>query len=295
MNTHWIPLIAGTGGHRAGGGSSTPDPVPLLFIFRGESNAGGKAPNADATAPELAARPAVQILDNSTLLLADLKIGHPGSNNLTGHIQLDGNDEHGMENQLGHWIENGDLGSRTVVYLCKTGQGGSTIPAWAIGVTTGYNAYATAQTRMAAAISEIQSATGQLPQVIMIQTIGINDGQTYQNSGNNPASSSSPANYKTALKQDIANYRADLLALGITQVPVMFLNFQFVDGSGTFGGAQDMAPYTTKVSEIPGEVSDFFAIDTTGLTTLDGLHLDYQSIKDAFDLAMNTYLANYSI
>jgi len=50
------------------GGATTPTPpvtsTPLLIVFFGESNSGGLADNSDATAPELAERSVVKILDN---------------------------------------------------------------------------------------------------------------------------------------------------------------------------------------------------------------------------------------
>lgn len=54
----------------------------LVFVFTGESNSGGVAPNSEATAEELASTSSVQILNNTTLKFEDLDIG---TNNLLDH------------------------------------------------------------------------------------------------------------------------------------------------------------------------------------------------------------------
>ena len=102
--------------------------VPVLVVFAGESNSGGLAANSYATSGELSIRtlPIWDNINNDGFDFLDI-----GTNNLLGHA---GNESysstaHGAELQLANRYDDGDFGDRTV-YLCKAGQGGTTIAAW---------------------------------------------------------------------------------------------------------------------------------------------------------------------
>jgi Carbohydrate esterase, sialic acid-specific acetylesterase len=114
-------------------------PGPLAFVFAGESNSGGVAPNRDATAAELAPRPAVQIMNlySGTFAFEPLDIGF---NNIIDHAGISTSPTyvpnpphgilvHGMELGLANAVEAGRFG-QSRVYLIKTGQGGSKIAEW---------------------------------------------------------------------------------------------------------------------------------------------------------------------
>lgn len=100
--------------------------VPLIIIV-GESNSGGYALNSELSSSELLARPAVQILNNNTLVFEDLQIG---VNNLIGHSGLSNGPTHGMESGLANSIESGLNWGVDQIHLVKTGQGGSQVSQW---------------------------------------------------------------------------------------------------------------------------------------------------------------------
>lgn len=106
-------------------------PTPsLIFVFTGESNSGGMAPNKNATSSELAPIPQVQILNNLTFKLEDLNIG---TNNNIDHWGLACCDTHGFELQLANSVKANAFAKNPQVYLVKTGQGLSTLSAWNVG------------------------------------------------------------------------------------------------------------------------------------------------------------------
>lgn len=154
---------ASLGGGGGGGGSDRQVP---LFVFIGESNSGGFAVNADLTAPQLAARPAVQILNNTSLTFEDLDIG---SNNLIGHNGLPTNATHGWENGLATQVEASEMEVDTA-YLVKCGQGGSKVIDWVAG-----GSYMTTATTRIAAAKALLRAGGLIPTTYVWMSIGIND------------------------------------------------------------------------------------------------------------------------
>jgi hypothetical protein len=134
-----------------------------LLIFTGESNSGGYALNSEL--PTQSARPAVQILNNSTLLFEDLCVG---VNNLIGHAGLLNGVTHGWENGLALAAEAGDWSG--AVHLVKTGQGGSVISQWDKAGAF----FTTMQERVSAAKALIR-AGGDVPLPFIGYSQGIND------------------------------------------------------------------------------------------------------------------------
>ncbi len=118
-----------------GGGSPTVAPTPtpttkkLLLIFNGESNSGGQVLNTSATPTELAVRPQVQILNNTSLLYEDLDIG---TNNTIGHFGIGCCTMHGWELEVANQVVANPSTYTDTLFLIKTGQGGSTIDQWKV-------------------------------------------------------------------------------------------------------------------------------------------------------------------
>jgi len=158
-----------------------------LVIFNGESNSGGTAQNNLLTAPELAVRSNVQILNNATLSTFDsLEIG---VNNLVGHTGITSAGRHGWENGLANAVFSGALESPA--YLVKTGQGGSVISQWDVG-----GAYFNTFTNRVNAAKGLLA--GQPHKTVIWYTQGINDAIAGTNI----------ATWKTATIQHIANLRS---------------------------------------------------------------------------------------
>jgi hypothetical protein len=151
--------------------------VPLILAI-GESNSGGQARNSALAAGDLAARAALKIFNNTSLVFESLDIG---TNNLDGHSGLDGVDDpedggsltldqtrHGWENGLAASAEAGIWDGQ--VYLVKAGQGGSKVQDWGDG-TGNWSAFTA---RFDAAVAAIR-ALGKEPQVYIWASIGINN------------------------------------------------------------------------------------------------------------------------
>lgn len=157
--------------------ATSPNPTPLnatptykyasLFIFTGESNAGGYAPNSYATAQELTATSAVNILNNNTYKFEPL---HIGFNNNIGHLGLD-NTTHGFELELSNLTKAGKFVD-SVIYLVKTGQGGSTIDQWDSTNASGYWQLLTRRIDSALAILKRNYI---IPNIYIIYSQGFND------------------------------------------------------------------------------------------------------------------------
>lgn len=221
-----------------------------LVIMTGESNSGGRGQNSSATAAELAARPVVQILNNSTLLYEDLDIG---ANNLLAHSGLESfsTAEHSIELELANqtasagWIKDR-------VYLCKTGQGGSIASNWLNNATT----YAkTFSERVATAMMLLEdSSIAYRPIVFM--SLGWNDGQQ----------GTAKATYKANVKSIHANMRS---VLGDSTVIVMTKFESPLDAYADINAAID---------EISAEDPLCVAISTAGFAG-SGAHWSYAGLK----------------
>lgn len=226
--------------------------LPLL-IFAGESNAGGLAVNADATAPELAARSSVRILDNTTLAWADLDVG---TNNLVGHFGLPDNATHGLEIGLANTVDAGRWpNSPPQIYLVKTGQGGSVIAEWATGHSSGY--WSTFLSRVNAAKGLLQTAgVGVTPIVFYSQ--GIND-----------ALLGVPTPVATWKSQTIAHLAKIRSELGAT-TPIYMTRF-----AAPPLAASDTA-YNVAMDEIAAADSYTKVLDTAALGIVNTHHWSYQ-------------------
>ena len=102
----------------------------LTFVFTGESNAGGQAPNSGATLDELASIREVQILNNNTFTFENLDIG---TNNNIDHWNMICCDTHGFELQLANSVKANAFTNNPQVHLVKTGQGLSILGDWNVG------------------------------------------------------------------------------------------------------------------------------------------------------------------
>lgn len=221
-----------------------------LVIMTGESNAGGRGQNSSATAEELAARPVVQILNNSTLLYENLDIG---TNNLLGHAGLESFEasEHSIELELANqaasagWI-------RDKVYLCKTGQGGSIASNWLNNATT----YAKTFSERVAIAMQLLEDNGIAYRPIVFMSLGWNDGQQ----------ETAKATYKANVKSIHANMRS---VLGDTTVIVMT---KFESPLTAY------ADINAAIDEIAAEDPLCVAISTAGFDG-SGAHWSYAGLK----------------
>lgn len=224
--------------------------VPL-FIFAGESNSGGRVPNASATAGELLPNPNVQIINNNNLLLEDLDIG---TNNLLGHTGLS-TVEHSWELQLANNSASGYLGYLPA-YLVKTGQGGAQIANLVNGGNyLGVNSWQLFKDRVDAAIAQIQvlyPAKTIVPMVFM--SIGINDGIL----GNNPVT------WRTAVEGYISDIRARYgatIPVIMTKIPATY------------------ATFNAQIDNITAADNRVLSVVTSDASMLDANHWDYAGQK----------------
>ena len=229
-----------------------------LFVFFGESNSGGLAPNSSATSQELAPRN-LQILNNNSFQFEPLDIG---TNNLIGHSQLEYAmyNSHGMELQLANKYDEGYFGSDEV-FLVKAGQGGSFIADWEAGDTN----YTTFLSRVNQAISLLNIAS---EDVYFMLSIGIN------NRGVNTPT----ATYKAGLKDLVQRVKVDL---NLTTYNLSIMKLDFVTNL-------NMTDYNQAITEVSSE-ENVQTFSTLGLTKIpDGYHLDYAGMKDACDAFLSS-------
>lgn len=246
-------------------------PAPILLIKAGESNSGGIAPNSSATAPELAPRTEIQLLNNTTLSsFYDLDIG---TNNLTGHAGLEytATASHGWELQIANRVAAGDFG-QIPIFMAFCGQGGTKIDQWAIGGT--YNSIQPYQlfiNRVNAARNLIIAQTGRTPQMYMLWSLGINDGGV----------GTSVATWKAGVKNVFNQMRTDL---GYTLPIVMTL----------FNDIPEGATYNTAMTEIASELTHMYAVSTAGATEIaDGYHWNYAGMKQVSNALTDVIINNY--
>lgn len=234
---------------------------PLLFVFFGESNSGGIAPNSSATLQELAPRN-LQIMNNATFQFEPLDIG---TNNLIGHIQLEYAmfNSHGMELQLANKYD-ANFFPNNEVFLVKAGAGGSKIADWNTGGTYYTNF-----------LSRVQNAIDLLfyenpINIKFMLSLGIND------KGVGTATSV----YKAGMKSLIQRIKTDFNLVGNFNLSIM--NLEFVTGIS-------MGDYLTTISDIATE-ENVKKFSTSGLTTIaDGYHLDYAGMKMATNNFLNSF------
>lgn len=213
-----------------------------LIVFTGESNSGGIAPNADATAGELAARPSVQIWDNDNGGFEDLDIG---TNNLLDHAGLTGtnDDTHSWELELANICATNGIRQ----YLVKTGQGGSTISQWNTGGTY--------YTKLTSRVNGAWDAIGKIP-VVFWYTHGIND----------RIAGTSSATFKSSVQTHIANLKSS------------FPGSKFIMMKNMTNNGNDV--YNTVIQEIADADADVDTIEVTSAGVQgDGNHYTYSGTK----------------
>jgi hypothetical protein len=239
---------------QGGGGPSAPLPDPWLLLFSGESNSGGFAVNADASAGELAAHADVQILNNTGLVFENLDVG---TNNLIGHFGLSDNATHGWEIGLANDAE-ADLWGTNPVYLVKTGQGGSVISQWNDGGT-----YDLAmEARVDAALGEL---SGTDVQKAIWVSFGINNALTH------PGLPS--ATWKPDVQAWITRLRAQIgdadCTVVLTELPV---------------NAASKRHYKSKLYPLARADANAYLVQTSDLALQgDGNHWTYAAMKTMAD------------
>ena len=224
-----------------GGGRFVP-----VFIFNGESNSGGQAFPGAATAHELGPRPEVQIFDNAGLAsYATLDIG---VNNMVDHSGIPPEwGTHGWELGLANSVENGEWWD-DVVYLIKTGQGGSTLSQWNEAGT--YWTKFLARTRSGLSLLRSQ---GKIPIIYVWYSQGIND-----------ANQSVPeATWVTETKAYHARLRRELGFVPIFMTKLISAGAAFNDSIDAMAVDDNM----------------LYPIEVTGATTGDEHHWDYAGMK----------------
>ena len=219
--------------------------VPV-FIFNGESNSGGQAFPGTATAHELGPRPEVQIFDNAGLAsYATLDIG---VNNMVDHSGIPPEwDTHGWELGLANSVEAGEWWD-DVVYLIKTGQGGSMISAWNEGGTWWTKFLA----RTRGGLSLLRSQ-GKIPIIYVWYSQGIND-------ANN---STVEATWVIDTKAYFARLRRELGFVPIFMTKLISAG----------------AAYNDSIDQLAVDDTMLYPIEVTGATTGDEHHWDYSGMK----------------
>lgn len=249
--------------------SAAPSGIPL-FIFAGESNSGGYAPNTDATAPELASRSEVQILNTTTLLFQNLDIG---TTNNMDHAGI-GSTTHGIELELANAVAAGRF-SQSTIRIVQTGQGGSNIQDWLVGSPTGFWTKWLARVNAAKAIYTSNGWT-MAPYVFYSQ--GINDfagNNTFGGAG----ATTDPATWKTRTIAHLAKMRTEL---GATTL-IVFTKFK-----------STYATFNAKIDEIVAADPYCRAIEAADDGTIwqaDGAHYSYTGYKNVAQLFIDEVLA----
>jgi hypothetical protein len=229
-----------------GGGSGSR--YVTYIVTNGESNSGGQAPNADATAPELAVRSAVQILNNNSLTFESLDVG---TNNNIGHFGLT-SVTHGWEIGLANQVEAGRF-MTSQVYLTKTGQGGATIEQLLKGHASGY--WDSLTKRVDSAFKYFR-ANDKVPATYLWYSQGINNG---------PTGHAQYVPWVNKTITHITNFRARY-----GNVPVIISSFEAMTGREDLN-----ASIRYVCSVLPG----VYNVTTTGLTLEDVNHYDYDALK----------------
>ena len=221
-----------------------PGQAKVLVVINGESNSGGYALNSEATAAELAPRPAVLILNNETLKSFDpLDIG---TNNLVGHTGLASSDTHGFELMLAERAERAPAKNRPV-YLVKTGHGGSTIAQWAAE-----GAYYQTMLKRLTAAKELLKDEELRPVVLF--SLGINDA----------IAGTELEIWKPAVIAHFENLRKELGA----EMPIVMTRFM-----------PNYAAYNAAIEEICQTVPNTYSVNTLDAPLRDANHWNYAGMK----------------
>lgn len=235
-----------------------PDQPPVdmtiyLLVMAGESNSGGQALNALATAGELAIRPELSILNNTTLLFEDLDIG---TNNLIGHQGMASPElRHSWELEIANLAEAETI--RNPTNLVKTGQGGATIAQLKSGGTfSGISPWTRFTDRVDAALAIINPPGIKFA---LLYSQGINDGIAETNI----------ATWKTDTKAHFALMRSVYGNFPIVMTKLM----------STASTAAWVDDYNTAIEEICAEIEWCYFADATGAGTQDDYHWSYAGQK----------------
>lgn len=222
----------------------------IFIVSLGESNSGGAAANAGATAGELAAHSGVKMLivtktsgDPSSQYFASLDIGT--NNNLSHNGGLDST-THGWELQLANDQESGEWGTDTL-YYCQTGQGGSKTVDWANG-----SSYWTEAVRRINLAKTYATDNGLTPVWLFWITLGVNDS----------IAGTSVATFKTEYLSLINRIKAECSGASIVMTSL--------PGS--------RSTYDAKIRELADSETDVTFADVTGCTN-DNVHFDYAGYK----------------
>jgi hypothetical protein len=234
---------------------------PLAIVFAGESNSGGIALNSEATVAELAARPAVQIMNlySGTFVFEPLDIGF---NNIVDHQGISTNPlyvptpphgilVHGMELGLANAVEAGMFPGDAQVYLIKTGQGGSRIAQWEVG-----GVYWTKF------LERVRAAKLALP--------GTTRWVVWYSQGINDVYASVPiAEWKTATIAHIAKLKAEL-----PRCQIIFTEFQSMPANSGYPAVN------AAIQEIVAADPDLASVSSVGAGTDGANHWSYAGYKD---------------
>ena len=239
--------------------SATPKPIATMsFVLAGESNSGGIGSNSQATPEELAPRPAVQILDLNQdanfLTFENLQIGGGigVENNLVDHAGLESyyGTSHGLELQLADSASSGAFPDHPVVYLTKTGEGGSTIGQWNVGGTY-WNKF----------LQRTDAAKTQLPentQWIVWYSQGIND-----------AIAGTPgATWEAATIAHLNKIKAQLPG-----AIIIMTEFESMPAGNGYPA------YNALIKDVAATQPNVFSVDSTGAATDGANHWSYAGLK----------------
>jgi len=225
-------------------------PNRFLIIFNGESNSGGWGDNSDALAAELMPQKQIQILNNNTFALEDLDIG---TNNSLDHYAMLPN-KHGWELELANRVTAEPTYYGDTVWLCKTGQGASTVAQWADTTTVGSYFYK-AKRRIRAQQFYLSGTTYK---TVIFMSLGLNDlGGVFTNNDT----------FRVKMVTHINNLRTITGA----NTPVIMTKF-FAPYTG-YNNTIDSIAYSSGLSGV-------YTIDGSGASLMpDGVHWSYAGLK----------------
>lgn len=237
------------------------DTVDLVLIY-GDSNAGGQGANTDATGVELAPRPNIKILNNTTFAFQDLDIG---TNNHIDQNQ-DGTGLHGIELALANEIDKTSFTLNRPVYIVKAGVSGADTKEYIPYGGAGY--WTTLKRRMDSAVSKLNQA-GLKYRLTVMSTMLLND---LYNCGTCTEADS---------KANLDSTKRELRRLYDVNAVIIHQNlFDLFDWNNVFDELAAADP--TRV----------FVTDITGATYIDGnSHYDYAGFKVIAERNMSTMLA----
>ena len=243
----------------------------LLLIFNGESNSGGQALNTSATSIELAPRPQVQILNNTSFLFEDLDIG---TNNTIGHFGITCCTTHGWELEIANQVVVNPAIYSDTLFLIKTGQGGSQIDNWKVNCGSYCD---TNDLYIGKFFTRVNSARTLINRSdimpVIFLSIGINDA----------ISGTQNDTFKNKLYRHINTLRA------ITRQTTPVIITKFSAGNTRYNNVFDSVANNMGLQKV-------YTIDATDATMLDAYHWNYSGLKTITNRLLNvisTYKINW--